>query len=213
VLGFASRDFSLSPHPAKSNAAKTIRNDRVLIRRKSERNKLSSTNRQATWCPVPEIAGILPEVSWLFFKARAQHPYPSHTDRASNAEKQPTGPGPEGCDENGPAAALLVGHVSIQICSLLAPCRRPILIATMYLLFRGQDTRANYNLLRTSSRPPLPQSSSSSSSFSSSTSCTRAVSIRLVLSITAFSITRPLTKGRGRERLGKREEANRKAIQ
>jgi hypothetical protein len=33
--------------------------------------------------------------------------------RASNAEKQPTGPGPEGCDENGPAAALLVGHVSV----------------------------------------------------------------------------------------------------
>src|SRR5260370_17921458 len=61
VFGFASRDFSLSPHPAKRNAAKTIRNDRVLIRRKSERNKLSSTNRQATWCPVPEIAGILPE--------------------------------------------------------------------------------------------------------------------------------------------------------
>ena len=44
--------------------------------------------------------------------------------------------GPEGCDENGPAAALLLGHVSIQICSLLPPvrlgppCRRPILIAT-----------------------------------------------------------------------------------
>jgi len=37
--------------------------------------------------------------------------------RASNAEKQPTGPGPEGCDENGPAAALLIGHESIQICS------------------------------------------------------------------------------------------------
>src|SRR5258705_750228 len=37
---------------------------------------------------------------------------------------------PEGCDENGPAAALLVGHVSIQICSFVAPCRRPILIAT-----------------------------------------------------------------------------------
>src|ERR1700676_3716751 len=37
---------------------------------------------------------------------------------------------PEGCDENGPAAALLLGHVSIQICSLVAPCRRPILIAT-----------------------------------------------------------------------------------
>src|ERR1700730_9360718 len=85
---------------------------------------------------------MLPEVSWLFFKARAKRPYLSHTGRASNAEKQPTGPGPKGCDENGPAAALLVGHVSIQICSLLAPCRRHILIATKYLLFRGQDTRA-----------------------------------------------------------------------
>src|SRR5580700_5536178 len=38
--------------------------------------------------------------------------------------------GPEGCDENGPAAALLLGHVSIQICSFVASCRRPILIAT-----------------------------------------------------------------------------------
>jgi hypothetical protein len=59
-----------------------------------------------------------PEVSWLFFKARAKRPYLSHTGRASNAEKQPTGPGPEGCVENGPAAALLVGYVSIQICAL-----------------------------------------------------------------------------------------------
>src|SRR5262245_12113811 len=38
--------------------------------------------------------------------------------------------GPEGYDENRPAAALLLGHVSIQICSLVAPCRRTILIAT-----------------------------------------------------------------------------------
>jgi hypothetical protein len=43
---------------------------------------------------------------------------------------------PEGCDENGPAAALLLSHVSIQICSFVLPvrlgppCRRPILIAT-----------------------------------------------------------------------------------
>jgi len=37
---------------------------------------------------------------------------------------------PEGCDENGPAVALLLSHVSIQICSFVAPCRRPILIAT-----------------------------------------------------------------------------------
>ena len=50
-----------------------------------------------------------PQVSWLFFKARAKRPYLSHTGRASNAEKQPTGHGPEGCVENGPAAALLVG--------------------------------------------------------------------------------------------------------
>jgi hypothetical protein len=91
----------------------------------------------------------LPEVSWLFFKAvRAglavtKRPHLSHTGRASNAEKQPTGPGPEGCDENGPAAALFVGHVSLQICSLLTPCRRPILIATKYLVFRGQDTRGH----------------------------------------------------------------------
>src|ERR1700731_4413779 len=77
----------------------------------------------------------------LFFKARAKRPYLSDTGRASNAEKQPTGPGPKGCDENGPAAALLVGHVSIQICSLLVPCRRPILIATKDMLFRRQDTK------------------------------------------------------------------------
>src|SRR6516165_4880537 len=37
---------------------------------------------------------------------------------------------PVGCDENGPAAALLLSHASIQICSFVAPCRRPILIAT-----------------------------------------------------------------------------------
>jgi hypothetical protein len=55
-----------------------------------------------------------PAVSWLFFKARAKRPYLSHTGRASNAEKQPTGPGPEGCVENGPAAALLVGYVPHQ---------------------------------------------------------------------------------------------------
>jgi hypothetical protein len=55
-----------------------------------------------------------PQVSWLFFKARAKRPYLSHTGRSAAAEeKQPTGRGPEGCVENGPAAALLVGYVSI----------------------------------------------------------------------------------------------------
>src|ERR1700737_5143341 len=51
------------------------------------------------------------------FQDANERPYLTHTGRVSNAEKQPTGPGPTGCDENGPAAALLVGHVSIQICS------------------------------------------------------------------------------------------------
>src|SRR6201994_4774710 len=81
-----------------------------------------------------------PEVSWLFFKARAKRPYLSHTGGASNAEKQPTGPGPEGCVENGPAAALLVGYVSVQICALLAPCRRPILNATKPKGFKRRYT-------------------------------------------------------------------------
>jgi hypothetical protein len=62
--------------------------------------------------------------SWLFFKARAKRLYLCHTDRASNAEKQPTGPGPEGCDENGPAAALLVGHVSILLALFSESSRR-----------------------------------------------------------------------------------------
>jgi hypothetical protein len=68
-----------------------------------------------------------PEVSWLFFKARAKRPYLNHTGRASNVEKQPTGPGPEGCVENGPAVALLVGYVSIQICALSASPARTAL--------------------------------------------------------------------------------------
>ena len=76
-----------------------------------------------------------------------ERPYLTHTGRESNAEKQPTGPGPEGCDENGPAAALLVGHVSIQICSAptASPARTALPTAhfdrNKYMLFRGQDTR------------------------------------------------------------------------
>src|SRR5580700_1626319 len=77
-------------------------------------------------------------------RERSAHIFVIRVERATR--KQPTGPGPEGCDENGPAAALLVGHVSLQICSLHPPvrlgppCRRPILIETKYLVFRGQDT-------------------------------------------------------------------------
>src|SRR6267154_1774080 len=89
-----------------------------------------------------------PQVSWLFFKARAKCPYLIHTGRANNAEKQPTGRGPEGCVENGPAAALLVGYVSIQICALFPPvrlgppCRRPILNATPSPLYARRYTWA-----------------------------------------------------------------------
>src|SRR5271165_1271829 len=106
-----------------------------------------------------------PEVSWRFFKAvraglAVKRPYLSHTGRASNAEKQPTGLGPEGCDENRPTAALLVRSLPAPfLCRrektiserkmvrdapltpvrLGPPCRRPILIATIHLLFLGQD--------------------------------------------------------------------------
>jgi hypothetical protein len=78
----------------------------LTVRLGSSRNKMHAIPGTGHQCPVPGIACILPEVSWLFFKARAKHPYLSHTGRASNEEKQPTGPSPEGCDENGPAAAV-----------------------------------------------------------------------------------------------------------
>src|SRR5580692_2129405 len=93
-----------------------------------------------------------PQVSWLFFKAvraglAVKRPYLSHTGRSAAAEeKQPTGRGPEGCVENGPAAALLVGYVSLEICALLAPCRRPILNATPSLLYARRYTRHRIDL-------------------------------------------------------------------
>jgi hypothetical protein len=46
VFGFARRDFSLSPHPARSKAARIIGNHRIVIGGKSARNKLDSANRQ-----------------------------------------------------------------------------------------------------------------------------------------------------------------------
>src|SRR5271166_1147573 len=74
------------------------------------------------------------------FQGASEAPISESYGSSGQLGKTANWPRPGGCDENGPAAALLVGHVSIQICSLLAPCRRPILIATIYLLFRGQDT-------------------------------------------------------------------------
>ena len=57
---------------------------------------------------------------------------------------------PEGCDENWPATALLLSHVSIQICSFVAPCRRPILIATPLNQSRTWCTRCSCSLRDTS---------------------------------------------------------------
>jgi len=59
-----------------------------------------------------------PQVSWLFFKAvraglAVKRPYLSHTGRASNAEKQTTGRGPEGCVENGPTAHFERNDIAI----------------------------------------------------------------------------------------------------
>ena len=51
---------------------------------------------------------------------------------AAAEEKQPTGRGPEGCVENGPAATLLVGYVSIQICALSASPARTALPAAHF---------------------------------------------------------------------------------
>ena len=65
-------------------------------------------------------------------------------------EKQPTGHGPEGRVESRPAAALLVGYVPIQICALLAPCRRPILNPTKLKGFRRRYTSPRARPLRTS---------------------------------------------------------------
>ena len=63
---------------------------------------------------------ISPQVSWLFLEAvraglAVKRPYldsyGSSESGGRRTEKQPTGRGPEGCVENGPAAALLVGYV------------------------------------------------------------------------------------------------------
>src|ERR1700759_1722734 len=87
---------------------------------------------------------MAPQVSWLFFQGASEapvsDPYGPSESGARPTEKQPTGRGPDGCVENGPAAALLVGYVSIEICALLAPCRRPILNATKPKGFKRRYT-------------------------------------------------------------------------
>jgi hypothetical protein len=95
--------------------------------------------------PCPRNSRYIAEVSWLFFKTR-KGPISESYGSSEQRGKTATGPGPRGCGENGPAAALLVGHVSIQICSLLPPCWRPISIATIYLLFPGKGTTVSSHI-------------------------------------------------------------------
>jgi hypothetical protein len=54
----------------------------------------------------------------------------------------------KGCAENGPAAALFVGYVSIQICARLTPYRRPILNATICQLHMRRCTIKAGSILR-----------------------------------------------------------------
>jgi hypothetical protein len=56
---------------------------------------------------------ILPQVSWLFFKARAKRPYPDSYGSSEQRGKTANRLRPGGLRENGPPAALLVGYVSI----------------------------------------------------------------------------------------------------
>jgi hypothetical protein len=47
--------------------------------------------------------------SWLFFKVRTKTHILMIRVETATQKKLPTGSGPEGCDKNGPVAALLVG--------------------------------------------------------------------------------------------------------
>ena len=80
----------------------------------------------ASEAPIPTHFCLL--LVWPFRSRRKNGA--GRVERATRKNSQLTS-GPEGCLENGPAAALLVGYVSIQICALLAPCRRPILNPTI----------------------------------------------------------------------------------
>src|SRR5262249_31309095 len=74
-------------------------------------------------------------------------------------EKQPTGRGPEGCDENGPAAVRRPPdrlRIALDMRPPTAspartvrprPDRRPILIATKDMLISGQDTNERFWIL------------------------------------------------------------------
>jgi putative FmdB family regulatory protein len=57
VFGFASRDFSLLPHPARNKAARIIGNHLILIVLESARNSLEFANRQVTSITIADDGG------------------------------------------------------------------------------------------------------------------------------------------------------------
>jgi hypothetical protein len=92
-----------------------------------------------------------PQVSWLFFKAvraglAVKHPYLSHTGRSAAAEeKQPTGRGPEGCVENGPARERIgvSAYRCVGVCKASSTPSRPLIIVAVSkitLTSAGADT-------------------------------------------------------------------------
>ena len=93
--------------------------------------------RRLVSCPRNKEVVCRRSVGCFSRRERSAHIFVIRVERATQKNSQ-LAPAQRVAMKMGRAAALLVGHVSIQICSLLAPCRRPILIATNYLLFRDR---------------------------------------------------------------------------
>src|ERR1700746_3047753 len=69
--------------------------------------------RSALWCPVPEIACLSPQVSWLFFKARATSISEWIREERATRKNSQLDAAQRVAMKMGWAAALLVGYVSI----------------------------------------------------------------------------------------------------
>ena len=101
-------------------------------------------------CPISNMAfrpAAAGSVGCFSRRERSAHIWFIRVERATRKNSQLTD-GPEGCDENGPAAVpRLRDRLRIDLdmrplppVRLGPPCRRPILIATKATLFMGQDT-------------------------------------------------------------------------
>ena len=80
----------------------------------------------------------------LVFCIDATPPLPFRVERATRKNSQ-LAPARRVALKMGRRSASLVGYISIQICTLLAPCRRPILNATTSPLFVRRCTRKAIN--------------------------------------------------------------------